>query len=221
MVSEFDIVIVGASFGGVSAALAAARYGKRIVLLDKDGNVGGQATAQGLTRWDESAPVLTPNTYGSSKSYRVLKNDIRGWYRSYTKLAPGVDASRFNPGFASPGHPFSADCNVTETVLRQLLKDVAANVTLMLDTPIASVDVSNGTVRSLQLANGNTISGTIFLDATDLGDLLPQCGVSWFIGAEARSDTEEPHAEDTANPGHIQPMTVSIAVEHRPDGEST
>jgi thioredoxin reductase len=75
----FDIVIVGASFGGVSAALAAAVYGKKVALIDGGANVGGQATAQGVTRWDESAPVLTPNTYGSSKSYQVLKDDIRGW----------------------------------------------------------------------------------------------------------------------------------------------
>src|SRR5271154_4325024 len=117
--SNFDIVILGASFGGVSAALAAARYGKRIALIDAGGNVGGQATAQGLTRWDESEPVTTPNTYGSSKSYQVLKDDIRGWYRANTKLASGIDGQTFNPGFASSGHPFSADCNVTETVLRQ------------------------------------------------------------------------------------------------------
>jgi hypothetical protein len=220
MVLEYDLVIVGASFGGVSAALAAARYGKLVALLDKGGNVGGQATAQGLTRWDESAPVVTPNTYGSSKSYRVLKDDIRGWYRAYAGLAPGADRNHFNPGFSSPGHPFSADCNVTETVLRQFLKDVELNVTLMLDTAIDQVNISNGTIQSLLLGNGDILAGSIFLDATDLGDLLPMCGVSWFIGAEAKSDTEEPHAEDQANPGHVQPITVSIAVEHRPDGEN-
>lgn len=218
MAAQFDIVIVGASFGGVSAALSAARYGKRIALLDAGGNVGGQATAQGLTRWDESAPVLSPNTYGSTKAYQVLKNDIRGWYRTYTRVVSGSN-SNFNPGFQAAGHPFSADCNVTETVLRQLLKDMQANVTLMLDTAVQSANINNGTIQSLELANGETIQGTVFVDATDLGDLLPMCKVSWFIGAEAKSDTEEPNAEPVANPGHVQPITVSIAVEHRPDGE--
>jgi hypothetical protein len=216
--AQFDIVIVGASFGGVSAALSAARHGKRIALLDASGNVGGQATAQGLTRWDESAPVLSPNTYGSTKAYQILKNDIRGWYRTYARVVSGSNPN-FNPRFQAAGHPFSADCNVTETVLRQLLKDMQANVTLMLDTAVRSANVSNGTIQSLELANGDTIQGTIFVDATDLGDLLPMCNVSWFIGAEAKSDTEEPNAEPVAYPGHIQPITVSIAVEHRPDGE--
>jgi hypothetical protein len=108
---------------------------------------------------------------------------------------------------------------VTETVLPQLLEDVDANVTLMLDTVVRSAAVENETVRLLQLANGDTVAGTIFVDATDLGDLLPLCGVNWFISAELKSDTEELHAEDQANAEHIQPITVSIAVEHRPDGE--
>ncbi len=217
---HFDIVIVGASFGGVAAALAASRYGKSIALIDAGGNVGGQATAQGLTRWDESAPVTSPNTYGSSKSYQALKDDIRGWYRANSTLAPGVDGRTFNPGFAPAGHPFSADSNVSETVLRQLLDDAGAHVTLMLDTPFAAAEVGAGTVQSLRLANGDTVSATIFVDATDLGELLPLCGVSWFIGAEAKSDTGEPNAEAHASPGHIQPITVSIALEHRPDGEN-
>ena len=34
MASDYDIVIVGASFGGVSATLSAARYGKRVALID-------------------------------------------------------------------------------------------------------------------------------------------------------------------------------------------
>jgi hypothetical protein len=219
MVRDFDIVIVGASFGGVAAALAAARYGKRIALIDVGSNVGGQATAQGLTRWDESGPVISPKTFGSTKSYQVLKDDVRGWYRTYTKLGAGGHAADFNPGFASSGHPFSADCNVTETVLRQMLTDVEANVVLLLTTTVASANRTDGTIHSLELANGDTITATIFLDATDLGDLLPISGVSWFIGAEAQSDTEEPHAESQANPGHVQPITVSIAVERRPEGE--
>lgn len=220
MTREYDIVIFGASFGGVSAALAGARYGKSIVLVDPGEGVGGQATTQGLTRWDETAEISSPNRYGSSKSYQLLKDDIRGWYRSNAVLAAGVNGQEFNPGFSSSGHPFSADCNVTQTVLDQLLKDVASNVTVMLSTDVTTFNVNDGRVTSLVLSNGDTINGKIFVDATDLGRLLPKAGISWVIGAEAKSDTDEPHAEPTANPGHIQPITVSIAVERCPAGEN-
>ncbi|MBV9104154.1 MAG: FAD-dependent oxidoreductase, partial [Candidatus Eremiobacteraeota bacterium] len=217
---DFDIVIVGASFGGVSAALAAASYGKHIALIDAAGSVGGQATAQGVTRWDEAEDVISPKTYGSSKSYQRLKDDIRGWYRANAKLAPGVDGHTFNPGFFEAGHPFSADCNVVETVLRQLLKDFESQLELMLDCRIASADFLSGTIKSLTLANGDTVTADLFVDATDLGDLLERCGVSWVIGAESESDTGEPHAENVAQRGHIQPITVPIAVEREPEGAS-
>jgi hypothetical protein len=220
MTQDYDIVIFGASFGGVSAALAAARYGKSAVLIEPSDGVGGQATTQGLTRWDETAPISSPNTYGSSKSYQLLKEDIRDWYRSNAMLAPSVEHTEFNPGFSSPGHPFSADCNITQTVLVQLLKDVAANVTVMLRTDVTTVNMTGERITSFVLSNGDTINGTIFVDATDLGRLLPKAGISWVIGAEGKNDTKEPHAEPTANPAHIQPITVSIAIEHCPAGEN-
>jgi hypothetical protein len=217
--AQYDIAVVGASFGGVAAALAAARYGKRVALIEAGNNAGGQATAQGLTRWDESAPVLSPKTYGSTKSYQILKDDVRQWYRTYTKVGSRGHAPDFNPGFASPGHPFSADCNVVETVLRQMLDDAKAFVTPMFQTTVDRVSVNAGQIESLTLSNGDTIAATVVIDATDLGELLPMCGIDWTIGAEAKSDTGEPHAESSASPGHIQPITVSIAVERRPDSE--
>ncbi len=129
--STFDVVVVGASFGGVAAALAAARYGKRVALVAAGGNVGGQGTAQGVTRWDESEHVITPNTYGSTTSYQLLKDDIRGWYRANAALAPGVDGHAFNPGCFDAGHPFAADSNVVQTVLRALLSDFEDQLQLM------------------------------------------------------------------------------------------
>jgi pyruvate/2-oxoglutarate dehydrogenase complex dihydrolipoamide dehydrogenase (E3) component len=67
-----DIVIFGVSFGGVSAALAAARYGKSVALIDATDTVGGQATVQGLTRCGETAQLIRLAT--SSKSYRSEDN---------------------------------------------------------------------------------------------------------------------------------------------------
>ena len=217
---SFDVVVVGASFGGVAAALAAAKYEKTVALIHSGVMVGGQATSQGVTRWDETAYSQTPNTYGSTMSYRTLKDDIRGWYRANARLAPGVHGATFNPGFHDPGHPFSVDCNITMTVLDQLLKDQAEYVTVMLDTSVASANVGNARIEHITLSNGNTVTAPVFVDATDLGELLPMCGIDWFIGAEATGDTHEPDAERTRSPGHIQPFTIPIAVERTPDGSS-
>ena len=52
---EFEVVIVGASFGGVAAALAVADARKNVCLIDAGTTVGGQATSQGVSRWDETS----------------------------------------------------------------------------------------------------------------------------------------------------------------------
>ena len=44
-VASADVVVVGGGLGGVSAALAAARAGSEVILLEANGFLGGVATA--------------------------------------------------------------------------------------------------------------------------------------------------------------------------------
>jgi hypothetical protein len=220
---QYDVVIVGASFGGVAAALAAASDPKvRVALLEATDWVGGQATSQGLTRWDE-ADVARVETCGSTKSYRDLRNAIRAWYRANASLsAYGSGQQYLNPGFAQPGYPFSADPQVAREVISAELAALAPRLDLKLGATVTAVDVQGGAIQGLtvQSAGGtDTYIANVYLDATDLGDLLPLAGLPWKIGAEARSDTGEPNAPAQAHPEWIQPITVPVALERRPDGE--
>lgn len=222
---QYDIVIVGASFGGVAAALAAASDPKvRVVLLEAGTWVGGQATSQGVTRWDEAAADLTETT-GSPKSYRDLRNAIRAWYRAHATLSSsGSGAEYFNPGFSEPGHPFSADPQVTREVLDGMLAALHARLDVKFGVSVTAVDAHEGSVHSITVTSGtatDTYIGKVYLDATDLGDLLPLCeGLPWVIGAEAKGNTGESRAPDVAHPEWIQPITVPIALELRPEGEN-
>jgi hypothetical protein len=219
---NYDVVIAGASFGGVAAALAAAADPKvKVVLLEATQWIGGQATSQGVTRWDEAAADLTETT-GSPKSYRDLRHLIRAEYTGQ-RSAVGLQQQNFNPGFAevgppfaAEGHPFAADPQVVRTVLTTMLQN--AGVEVKLGVAVTAVDVQNGAVQNFT-AGGDTYVGTVYVDATDLGDLLPLCGVKWVIGCEARSDTGESQAESVAHPEWIQPFTVPIALAWRPPGE--
>jgi len=218
---SYDVLIVGASFGGVAAALAAAADPKvRVALLEPSQWVGGQATSQGVTRWDEAGMDLMETT-GSTKSYRDLRNAIRAWYRANAPLsAYGKGQPYFNPGFAKPNYPFAVDPSVAQHVLRTNITALAGRLDLFLGTSVVSVAVQNGSVTGMTTATGDTYTARIYLDATDLGDLLPLAGIPWKIGAEARSDTQEPSAPSEAHAEWIQPITVPIALEHRPSGEN-
>jgi len=218
---NYDVVIVGASFGGVAAALAAASDPKvHVALLEASQWVGGQATAQGVTRWDEAGMDLMETT-GSTNSYRNLRHLIRAWYRSNATLSSyGANAQYLNPGMAQTNYPFAPDPGVARNILLSLIGDLSGTLDLRLGTTVTAVSVQNGSVNSITTSSGDTYMARVYLDATDLGDLLPLAGIAWKIGAEAQSDTSEPGAPPDAHPEWIQPVTVPIALEHRPDGEN-
>jgi len=218
---NFDVVVVGASFGGVAAALAAAADPKvNVVLLEPSQWIGGQATAQGVTRWDEAGMDLI-ETASTTKSYRDLRNSVRSWFANNAPLSNyGQNQQYFNPGFARPNYPFAADPSVVHSVLTQKVAALAPRLQLRLGETVVAVNVQSGSVKSVTTASGDTYVAGVFLDATDLGDLLPLAGIKWTIGAEAHADTQEPDAPAQAHPEWVQPVTVPIALEHRPDGEN-
>jgi hypothetical protein len=215
----YDVVVVGGSFGGVAAALAAAADPNvRVALLEPSQWIGGQATSQGVSRWDEASVDLLETT-GSTRSYRRLRDAIRNYYRQNATLSQfGAAQAHLNPGFAAANFPFSVDPAVTHRVLRELVAELAPRLDLFLGTTVASVAVRDGSVANVTVSSGDTYTAAAYLDATDLGDLLPLAKIPWKIGAEAHADTQEPDAPAQAHPEWVQPITVPIAIERR-DGE--
>ncbi|MBT7298683.1 MAG: FAD-dependent oxidoreductase, partial [Victivallales bacterium] len=49
-----DVVVAGGGSGGFGAALAAARAGLRVVLVERDGILGGASTVGGVNCWEPS-----------------------------------------------------------------------------------------------------------------------------------------------------------------------
>jgi hypothetical protein len=216
---DYDIVVVGGSFGGCAAALAAASSGRSICLLEASDWLGGQYSAQGVTRPDET--TYTP-TVGSTATYRAFQHNVRAFYRNNYRLsAAGAAQPSFDPGGDYPG--FSAEPLVAHQILLQQLQALP-NVHVRFGYRVTSAAAAGDTIQSVTATDGQgtqtTFSATCFLDATDLGDLLPLAGVEFVIGAESKAQTNEPNAPDTAHPEWIQPITMVVALERRPDGEN-
>jgi hypothetical protein len=110
---------------------------------------------------------------------------------------------------------------VALTVLYELLMPYLSSkkLTLLLEHKAISADVNNDKVSLLKvqdLSNGNEIllAAPYFLDATELGDLLPITGTEFITGAESKQQTHELHAVEKADPGNQQAFTYCFAMDY-------
>jgi len=214
-----DILVVGGGTGGVAAALAAARRGRQVCLLEETDWLGGQLTAQGISALDEHEHI---ERFGGTASYYALRDALRAHYR---QLAAGTD-SAFNPG----------NCWVTRlafeprtavAAIDALLQPFVDSGRLRIERRVKIFAVATEAdritaVTALGLDDRRVLRcrAGIVVDATELGDLLPLAGVEHVIGAETIADTGEPHAQpDAAKPHCVQSFTYVFAAERRPADE--
>lgn len=214
---ECDIAIIGASVGGCAAALAAARNGMRVLLTEATDWVGGQLTSQAAP--PDEHPWI--EQFGCTASYRAYRNAVRDFYRMNYPLTEAARARvNLNPGNGSVSR-LTHEPRVSFAVLENMLAPYrsAGTLTVLLEhvpesATIAGDRVTSVTLRDLRRARTRTITAKYFLDATELGDLLPLTRTEFVTGAESRSQTGEAHAAEVAQPGNSQSFTFCFAMDH-------
>lgn len=216
-----DVAIIGGGVGGVSAALAALRNGLSVVLTEPTDWLGGQLTSQAVP--PDEHPWI--EQFGSSVGYRAFREGVRAYYKKHYPLTGEALADPFlNPG----GGGVSRLCHeprVALAVLTAMLAPYASTgrLVVLLDHEPTRAEMDGDRARAVVVRNRRTgadvaLSAPYFVDATELGDLLPLAGVEHVVGAEGRDETGEPHALEKADPGVQQAFTSCFAIEHR-DGE--
>jgi len=221
---RFDVVIAGGGLGGVAAALAACRSGLRVALTEETDWVGGQLTQQAVPP-DEHQWI---ETHGSTRWYRDLRTGIRDYYRRYYPL---TDAARARADLSPGDGAVSRLCHeprVALAVLEGLLAPHVATgrLTLFLEHAAAAADVAGSrvravTARSLRTGNERVLEAPFFIDATELGDLLPLTGTEFVAGCEGRGATGEPHMPEKANAANQQAFTAVFVMDFVPGSDHT
>jgi hypothetical protein len=219
-----QVAVIGGSTGGCAAALAAARNGVRVILTEETDWIGGQLTSQ-MVPPDEHPWI---ESFGGTQSYRAYRNAVREYYRRHYPLTAEARARwNLNPGDGSVSR-LTHEPRVSLAVLEDLCAPLASGgrlTVLRRHAPVAA-DVEGDrvravTVRNLETGNLHTIEAEHFLDATDLGALLPLTRTEYVTGFESGKRTGEPHAPAEAQPANMQAFTVCFAVDYVPGEEHT
>ncbi len=212
---QTDILIVGGGVGGCAAALAAAASGVNVILTEESDWLGGQLTSQAAPP-DEHGWI---EEFGCTRSYRRMRNAVRDFYRANYPLSEKAKANPFlNPGDGWVS-PLCAEPRVFLKVIEAMLVESVERGSLRVLTEHfpAAAETENNKVRRVTLKNLATgedvaISAKYFIDATELGELLPLTETEFVTGAESKAETGEPNAKEISEPRNTQAFSVCFAV---------
>src|SRR5580693_6120066 len=161
-VVQSDICVFGATSAGVIAAVQAAREGRKVVLTEFGGHVGG-LTAGGLSQTD----------IGNKDAIGGL---AREFYQRMGQHYGTNEAWKFEP-------------SVAERVFNDLLRE--AGVAVYFHQRLASVQTNHARIESITMEDGSVYQARVFIDASYEGDLMAKAGVSYFVGREANAVCHE------------------------------
>ena len=212
-----DVVIIGGGVGGTAAALAAARNGRTVLLAEETDWIGGQLTQQAVPP-DEHRHI---EEFGGPRAYREYRTRVRDYYRrNYPLTAEARAQWNLNPGQGRVSR-LCHEPRVSLAVLEELLAPYvsAGRVRVLVRHKAVSADVEKDRVRAVVVAGAGsgvrrTLSGAYFLDATEMGDLLPLARAEYVTGFESQAQTSEPHAPAAAQPANHQAFTCCFAVDY-------
>lgn len=220
--THYDVAVIGAGSGGIGAALAAARGGCRVVLVERASTLGGNAARGGVNCWEAGVG-------GTGFPFEI--------YKRLKKIpnAVGIYTLRRHMAFPEPGQPvfpggengldpdrryvdslrrFAAteadrDWHRTvrhchgvpfepaayERVIGGMLAETGL-VKVLPGTAFTRVAVKGRTLTSIELSTGNRIEADTFVDGTADIHLAAGAGCATQLGQEARSVFDEPSAPD-------------------------
>ncbi|MDE3188741.1 MAG: FAD-dependent oxidoreductase [Acidobacteriota bacterium] len=163
--NAFDLVVFGATPGGILAGMAAARMGAKVALIEPTQHVGGAITS-GLGITDS---VYHAAIGGLTAQFYL---DIAALYGNTS----GTPQYNFEP-------------HVAEALFLQYIEKYS--IKLLKGAPVASVSKNGTRIQSATLSDSSVVQATQWVDASYEGDLMALAGVSYAVGRESSSQYGE------------------------------
>lgn len=189
--TQADVIVYGATPGGFCAAIAAAREGVSVILLEPTAHVGGVNTG-GLS---------------FSDSNQTVRSTLRGLFEEWHFR---IEKDYRDRGVQLPYQvsvkdqtPWTYEPHVAARVTNSMLAE--AGVTVMTRRVLRLVEKEGNQITRLKTSDGD-FSAAIFIDGTYEGDLMAYAGVTCTIGREGRRE----FGESLAGKQYPKPrMTIS------------
>jgi hypothetical protein len=177
--TEADVIVYGATPGGFCAAIAAAREGASVILLEPTDHVGGVNTG-GLC-FSDSNQTVRSTVLGLFEEWhsRIEKDyQLRGIALPYKVSEKDHKHWTYEP-------------HVAAKITQQMLDE--AGVKVLTKRVLQSVAKEGKHITKLATSDGD-FAAKVFVDGSYEGDLMAAAGVSWTIGREGRKEFGEPLA---------------------------
>lgn len=183
---SYDIAVFGGGPSGLAAAITAARQGKKVILLEKNGYLGGNL-ATGLP------PLSVLDEHGNqciggfcTEILDRLQKDGHCWG---TRICPKHNSVS------------NLHADYLKVLAIEMCQEAGVDILLHLETQ--SVEVVNGAIKQVKLygkCNEVTVTAKVYIDCTGDGDVAYLAGCSYEKG--------QPQT------GVLQPPTVMFTLEN-------
>lgn len=184
---DFDLVVYGGTSGGITAAVAGAKLGKKVALVSPTVHLGGLTTS-GLG-WTDMGKNLGGNTilgglsrdfyhrvylhYAAQPNWNTVKS-MAGQH-----IGAGFDQTR------QLGYIFEP--KVATRIYDEMLGETTVKTFTGLLDLTDGVAMNGQRITSIKLEDGRVFRGQMFIDASYEGDVMAGAGVSFHVGREANS----------------------------------
>ena len=190
---ETEFVVCGGGLSGVCAAIAAARHGAKVVLLQDRPMLGGNASSE-------------------------IRMGILGAHGDENKEAGILEELQLKNFHYNPLMRYTLWDDVLLSTVR-----AESNITLLLSTSVDGVEMNGGRIAAVKAWNGNaytryTVKGRFFADCTGDG-ILRLSGAKFRRGRELPSEFGETYLQqggDSRTMGNSILLQLRKTAEHHP-----
>lgn len=180
--ADYDVVIYGATSGGISALVQAKKQGLNAVLIEPTSRIGGLTTG-GLGQTD----IGNKSAFGglARKFYEDVRkyyNDDANWkYQKKNEYAPRGQCAGSMVGDTMWTFEPSAALKILQRWVSECGGELVYKERLVRP---GGVKKSGTQITEITMESGRSFKGKMFIDATYEGDLMAEAGVSYFVGRE-------------------------------------